>query len=120
MDYKKARFTPEQKLRFEAREAYIADSSTQEARKRTFLDDEWTRYKNGGTDSSRIDVPALTTDDLKQASRSINELARKLKDLSDSQYKPNHKIMLMRQAIWETNHELRERKSASQRSYKKP
>lgn len=120
MEYKRRNFTPEQKLRFEVREAYIANRSTKEARKRTFLDDEWTRYKNGGTDSARIDVPALTTDDLKQASKSINELAIKLKDLSDSVYKPNHKIMLMRQAIWETNCELRERKRASQRSYKKP
>ena len=92
----------------------------QKRRVKGLLDDEWTRYKNGGTDSARIDVPALTTDDLKQASKSINELAIKLKDLSDSVYKPNHKIMLMRQAIWEVNCELRERKRASQRSFKKP
>tara|TARA_B100000508_G_scaffold16165_2_gene10865 strand:- start:677 stop:1039 length:363 start_codon:yes stop_codon:yes gene_type:complete len=120
MDYKRRNFSAEQKLKFEARESFLADRSTLEARKKSWHNDEFIRNLYGGTDSARLNVPALTTDDLKQASKSISKLAKNLKDLSDSVYKPNHKIMLMRQAIWETNCELRERKRASQRSYKKP
>ena len=115
--------SPDQKLAFEAREDYIADRSTKEARRQSFAQDEHTRIFGSGWrgDAVRLDVPAVTTQDLKQASKTIRELALNLKELSEStHYKSNHKIMLFRQAVTNANSDLRERKKRSYVNYKKP
>ena len=41
--------------------------TSRDARMRSFTDDEWVRKLSGGRDRVRIDVPAITTNDLKQA-----------------------------------------------------
>ena len=115
--------SPDQKLSFEMREQWIADRSTKDARRKGFSNDEHVRLFGDGWrgDAVRIDVPAVTTQDLKQASKTITELALNLKELAEStHYKSNHKIMLFRSAVTRTNAELRERKKQSYINYKKP
>ena len=108
------------KLRFEAEEAYQADRSTRGARMRSFPDDERTRMLGGGGNRVRIDVPALTTDDLKQAVKELTSLTKKLGELAVSSYKRNDKIMLMRTALSHCNSDLNSRHDRARISYKRP
>jgi len=116
------RMSPEMRMRFNAREDWIADRTTKEARRRAFPDDERTRAIGAGSggDCVRIDIPAITTGDLKLSARLIGELAQNLKELTESSYKANDKIMLMRRRISQCNMDLRNIQRRSLVSYKSP
>jgi len=102
---------------FLAKESFYADRSTPKARKTKFYMDRYREKLLGENESTRLDIPSMTTNHLTFAINHLDQLVKDLKDIKKANIPYNVKVMSFRSMITKVNHDLRLEKEKEVRVY---
>ena len=100
-----------------ARESHYADRSTPQARKNSFYMNRYREKLLGDNESTRLDIPSMTTNHLAIAIKHLEQLVKDLKDIKSANIEYNVKVMSFRSLITKANHALRLEKEMEVRVY---
>ena len=100
-----------------AKESYYADRSTPKARKTKFYMDRYREKLLGENESTRLDIPSMTTNHLTFAIKHLEQLVKDLKDIKKANISYNVKVMGFKSLITKANHDLRLEKEMEVRVY---
>ena len=100
-----------------AQESFYADRSTPKARKTKFYMDRYREKLLGDNESTRLDIPSMTTNHLAFAINHLDQLVKDLKDIKGANIPYNVKVMSFRSIITKVNHDLRLEKEKEVRVY---
>ena len=100
-----------------AKESYYADRSTPKARKTKFYMDRYREKLLGDNESTRLDIPSMTTNHLTFAIKHLEQLVKDLKDIKKANISYNVKVMGFKSLVTKANHDLRLEKEKEIRVY---
>ncbi|MAJ54406.1 MAG: hypothetical protein CMP92_00400 [Gammaproteobacteria bacterium] len=100
-----------------ARESHYADRSTPQARKNSFYMNRYREKLLGDNESTRLDIPSMTTNHLAIAVKHLEKLVKDLKDIKGANIPYNVKVMSFRSIITKVNHDLKLEKEKEVRVY---
>ncbi len=100
-----------------AMESHYADRSTPQARKNSFYMNRYREKLLGDNESTRLDIPSMTTNHLSIAIKHLEKLVKDLKDIKGANIPYNVKVMSFRSMITKVNHDLRLEKEMEVRVY---
>lgn len=100
-----------------ARESHYADRSTPQARKNSFYMNRYREKLLGDNESTRLDIPSMTTNHLAIAVKHLEQLVKDLKDIKGANIPYNVKVMSFRSIITKVNHDLKLEKEKEVRVY---
>lgn len=110
----------EQKQDFLGQEARLADRSEPQFRRKQFMNDRYRERMVGTNESTRMDIPSMTTNHLANAINELDKLVKELKTIKTANIPYNIKIMSFRSLVTSANHDLRRKKEREIRLYDSP